>query len=229
MAKRSGWSDAGNLLQVTDAASFASAFGVSRESRIAFETYEQLLRRWQAVQDLVAPSTVDAVWQRHFADSAQLLALSPDAKTWLDLGSGAGFPGLVIAILLRERPGARVHLVESNMRKCAFLADVARATDAPVEIHQNRLESLIIPPEFRSFEVVTARALAPLGKLIGFAKPFFSAGTVGYFLKGRDAPLEVEAAMKVWRFTSTLIPSRTDGDARIVEVTKIEALKEGFP
>ena len=217
------------MLQVTDAAAFAAAFAVSRESLIAFETYERLLLRWQTVQDLIAPSTEDAIWNRHFADSAQLLALTPNARVWLDLGSGAGFPGLVIAILLREVAGAKVHLVESNARKCAFLADVARATGAPVEIHNNRLESLIIPPEFKRFEVVTARALAPLGKLIGYAKPYFSTDTAGLFLKGRDAALEVEAAKKDWRFISTLIPSRTDKDARIVEVREIKALKEGFP
>src|SRR5215467_4133711 len=119
---------------------FAEVFKVPRETIHRLIRYAELLALWQKSKNLVAPSTLPALWSRHFADSAQLCGLALEARLWLDLGSGAGFPGLVVAILQSGRPGFRMHLVESNRKKCAFLAEVVRATEAPVDIHAMRIE-----------------------------------------------------------------------------------------
>jgi 16S rRNA (guanine527-N7)-methyltransferase len=195
---------------------FARVFDVSRETVARLETYEALLQRWSHVQDLVAPGTMSELWHRHFADSAQLLRLAPDARTWLDLGTGAGFPGLVIAILLNGQDDIRVHLIESNTRKCAFLKDVARQTAAPVDIYAVRIEDLATQHRLPQIDVVTARALAPLGDLLELAAPFFRSETAGLFLKGRTAADEVREAGERWRFSAELHESLTDSEARIV-------------
>jgi 16S rRNA (guanine527-N7)-methyltransferase len=200
---------------------FATSFDVSRETLDRLETYAGLLQRWSHVKGLVAPGTLDQIWHRHFADSAQLLRLVPGARTWLDLGTGAGFPGLVIAILLTGRDGVRVDLVESNARKCAFLKDVARQTGAPVDIFAARIEELATHSRVSPCDVVTARALAPLGDLLELASPFFRSETVGLFLKGRTAADEVRDAGARWHFEATLHESLTDSEARVIEIHEL--------
>jgi 16S rRNA (guanine527-N7)-methyltransferase len=198
---------------------FAEVFKVPRETIHRLTCYAELLAHWQVRTKLVASSTLPTLWSRHFADSAQLSALAPKARLWLDLGSGAGFPGLVIAILETGRPDFRMHLVESNRKKCAFLAEVARATKAPVDIHAMRIEDLAASADRFAPDVVSARALAPLPRLFELASPFFAVGTRGLFLKGREAEAEVEAARMDWEFTSRLVPSLTAANSHIVEVT----------
>jgi 16S rRNA (guanine527-N7)-methyltransferase len=206
-------------ISISGPTDFAEVFKVPRETIHRLTRYAELLAHWQARTNLVAPSTLPTLWSRHFADSAQLSALAPKARLWLDLGSGAGFPGLVIAILETGRPDFRMHLVESNRKKCAFLAEVARATKAPVDIHAMRIEDLAASADRFAPDVVSARALAPLPRLFELASPFFAAGTRGLFLKGREAEAEVEAARMDWEFPSRLVPSLTAANSHIVEVT----------
>src|SRR5262245_5086475 len=230
-------------------ADFAAAFHVSRETLARLATYGGLLRQWQKAVNLVAPTTLDAIWHRHFADSAQLVALAPSARTWVDLGSGAGFPGLVVAILLAAdaRPPAaatapaeprggegrppQMTLIESTARKCAFLREVVRqmqiAGAVSVDILSTRIETATTQGRLQSPDVVSARAVAPLDKLLALAAPLFASSTVGLFLKGRDAAAELQAAEKLWNFQSELVPSRTERDARIVVVRKLERKIEG--
>jgi 16S rRNA (guanine527-N7)-methyltransferase len=219
---------AASLAEIRDGAAFADHFGVSRETIDKLSTYEALLRQWQKTINLVAPSTLDTIWSRHFADSAQLLALAPpDARRWLDLGSGAGFPGLVLAVMLADRPDAKVTLVESDTRKAAFLGEVARRTGAPVEIRPERIEKVATQSKLGPVDVITARALAPLPRLLELAAPAFSDHTVGLFLKGREAETEVDAARERWTFAGELQPSVTDVSGRIVVVRALEAKREG--
>ena len=173
------------------------------------------------MKDLVAPGTLEQVWHRHFADSAQLVRHLGDAKTIIDLGSGAGFPGLVIAILQSDISGFRTQLVESNARKCAFLKDVARQAGAPVDIFATRIQEFATQNRVENIEVVTARALAPLGELLELAAPFFRSETVGLFLKGRTAADEVRDAGARWHFEAELHESVTDSEARIVAIRKL--------
>jgi 16S rRNA (guanine527-N7)-methyltransferase len=214
--------------EIANAEEFARAFAISRETAQKLETYEALLRQWQRTINLVAPSTLDHIWSRHFADSAQLKSLAPpDAKRWLDLGSGAGFPGLVLAIMLMDRPGARVTLVESDTRKAAFLREVARRVGATVDIQPERIEKVATQTKLGPVDVITARALAPLPRLLDLAAPAFSPHTVGLFLKGRDAEAEVDAAKDQWAFDSALEPSLSDAGGRIVVVRALQASMEG--
>ena len=195
--------------------------------------YESLLRRWQPAVNLVAPATLPTIWSRHFADSAQLAALVPEsARTLVDLGSGAGFPGLVLAILLvGENPAGkglhRVILVESDTRKAAFLREVARQTLAPVDILSIRIENPATQIKVGPVDVVTARALAPLDRLLALAAPLFGAETVGLFLKGRDAQAEIEAARKQWSFDVSLVPSVTDARASTAVIRRLVARPGG--
>jgi len=213
------------LPNISTPAEFAARFTDSRETLDRLATYEALLRQWQKTINLVAPNTLTDVWHRHFADSAQLLALAPpDALHWTDLGSGAGFPGLVLAILLAQvRPAARVTLIESDQRKAAFLREVARATRTTVDILCVRIENAPTRDKACQADVVTARALAPLDKLLGLAAPFFGAHTVGIFPKGRAAAREVEAARARWSFGCDLVQSMTDAQARIAVVRGLKA------
>lgn len=227
----------GLLPRISGPEGFGAAFGVSRETLERLEAYAGLLVRWQKTINLVAPSTLPDLWHRHFADSAQLLALAPSARNWVDLGSGAGFPGLVLAILLAERGGARVVLAESDTRKCAFLAEVVRGTglggSITVEIAKQRIETLSIQGSlatqgtFAGAEVVTARALAPLSRLFVLAQPLMGPTSVALFLKGRDAETEIGDARRNWQFDCRLNASRTDSSGQIVEVRGLEAKTEG--
>ncbi len=194
---------------------------VSRETGERLDLLARELRRWQEVKNLVGPKTLDRIWTRHIADSLQLLDLLPEAKTWVDLGSGAGFPGLVLGIAALQRDGMRVDLVESNGRKCAFLRHVVRLTGAPVTVHQARVEAVI--GRFTGHDVVTARALAPLAQLLAWAEPLLTTGTTGLFPKGREAEAELTEAAKSWRFEAELVPSRTDSAGRIVRIHSLKA------
>lgn len=217
------------LARIGSAEAFHEVFGVSRETLERLKTYEVLLRTWQRTINLVSPATLEDAWHRHFADSAQLLNFSPsDAKNWLDLGSGAGFPGLVLAILLAERaPDSHMTLVESDSRKAAFLREVARKTGVAVEIRVERSEITATQAKSQIRDAITARALAPLPKLLGLALPFFSPQTVALFPKGREAEVEVEEAKRRFDFDSQLVPSLTDAEGRIVIVRNLAVKTEG--
>lgn len=200
---------------------FAEAFKVPRETIHRLIRYADLLNEWQKRVNLVSAKTLPHLWDRHFADSAQILRLAPDATVWLDLGSGAGFPGLVIAILQANHANFRMHLVEATAKKCAFLAEVARATSAPVEIHCMRIEELSKTATSLKPEIITARALAPLPRLLELAAPWFGRGVRGLFMKGRDARQEIEAAKRRFNFTCELHPSMTAEESSIVEISGV--------
>jgi 16S rRNA (guanine527-N7)-methyltransferase len=180
--------------------------------------FEDLLRRWQEKINLVAPNTVPEIWMRHFADSAQVIGLAPGAKIWADLGSGAGFPGLVTALLLKDRPGSVVHLIESDQRKAAFLRAVSRETGAPVEIHVARIEATL-PLLTTELQAVSARALAPLDRLVELVRMPLEKGAKGVFLKGEEWREELTAAERAGSFSFETIQSRTHPRARLIIVT----------
>ena len=186
------------------------------------DRFVALLLDWQAHTNLIAASTVPTLWTRHVADSLQLLPLAPPhAKIWVDFGAGAGFPGLVIACALADTPGALVHLVESRIKKANFLREAAAATGAPVEVHAERAEDC--GDRFAGqADVVTARALASLTVLCGYAKPLIQAGAVGLFPKGQDVEVELTEAAKYWNIEVDLVPSVTSADSRIVRITALQ-------
>ena len=192
---------------------------VSRETWARLDGLVGRLLAAQQVMNLIAASTVPQVWTRHVADSLQLLALAPDGRRWVDLGSGAGFPGLVIASALADVPGAAVHLVESTKKKAAFLAETAAALKLPVVVHPDRIEDFAKANRV-SFDVVTARAVAPLPKLLGYTTPLLKRSTVGLFPKGQDVEVELTEASKYWTIEADLIPSNTDPRGRIVVVRR---------
>jgi 16S rRNA (guanine527-N7)-methyltransferase len=214
-------------MKIDNAANFARAFSVSHETVEKLELYERLLLQWQKAVNLVAPTTIPQVWQRHFADSAQLIALAPKAKTWVDLGSGGGFPGLAIAIMIANQKECCVHLVESNSRKCAFLSEAARRTGAPARVHNMRIADAAASGAVPAGDVVTARALAPLDALLELALPFFSDASVGLFLKGREAGVEVADARKRWAFDLKVHPSISDAQGQILEIGKPMLKRDG--
>lgn len=196
--------------------------GPDRVTGADWETYEALLLKWQRSINLVSPSTLPDLKTRHFLDSAQLIDVCPDARVWVDLGSGAGFPGLVVALLLKGREGACVHLVESDTRKAAFLRTVSRETGAPVKVHADRLEKVLaelLLPGAQVPQVISARALASLSILLGWTAPFLLKGAVGLFLKGQDVDRELTEIPNPSMFKIDKIPSRTDLRGCIVKVT----------
>ena len=193
---------------------------VSRETWTRLDGLVGHLLQWQQHTNLVAESTVPHVWTRHIADSLQLLDLAPDGKTWVDLGAGAGFPGLVIACALAGTPGAQVHLVESKQKKSNFLRECVAALGLPAIVHAQRIEGFARTNK-QTFDVVTARALAPLDKLLGYANPLLKRGGIGLFPKGQDVEAELTAASKSWTIDADLVPSRTDPRARIVRVRRV--------
>jgi 16S rRNA (guanine527-N7)-methyltransferase len=196
---------------------------VSRETTERLDRFVGTFLQWQRRINLTAPSTEPQLWTRHIADSLQLLPLAPGARTWVDLGSGGGFPGLVIACALADAPGTRVHLVESNAKKAAFLREAVRATGAPAVVQPVKIVDFVENVR-ESIDVVTARALAPLADLLVAAYPLLRKGTVGLFPKGQDVGAELTEAAKCWKLQATLAPSRTDPQARIVCVRGLEPL-----
>ncbi|MBA4035639.1 MAG: 16S rRNA (guanine(527)-N(7))-methyltransferase RsmG [Bradyrhizobium sp.] len=194
---------------------------VSRETEARLDRYLELLVEWQAKTNLVAPSTLPTLWTRHVADSLQLLSLAPSAKVWADLGSGGGFPGVVLACALAETPGAKVHLIERNAKKAAFLREAIRVTGAHGIVHLADIGDIVDRIGSR-VDCVTARALAPLHQLVGYAEPFVRQGAKALFLKGQDVESELTEATKYWNIEPRLHSSRTGGHGWIVELDRIE-------
>ncbi len=208
--------------EINTSADLARVFSVSRETVDRLKIYESVLQKWQPAVNLVAPKSLPNVWHRHFADSLQISRLVPEtAQTLVDLGSGGGFPGLVLAAHFADAGGPAVTLVESDQRKAAFLREAARAMEISVEILSTRIENDANLAVLSSVDVVTARALARLSSLFGLVRPFISDETVCIFMKGRDAAQEIADARRGWSFESTEHASMTDAQAKIVVVRHI--------
>lgn len=205
---------------VTDAASFAAATGADAAQMRMLGELRTMLLEWNAHVNLVSAASLAEFWSRHAFDSAQLLRLAPWARTWMDIGAGAGFPGLVLAVFLKGRGGAKVHLVESQAKRCRFLAAASEALGAPAEVHCARAEDLAL-----EVEVVTARAVAPLTRLLGYAKPAMDRGAIGLFPKGVGAQGEIDAARRTWRFDLSAIPSLSDPGGRILKVERLRRVR----
>lgn len=201
---------------------------VSRETANLLDAYVALLLQWQAKTNLVSPSTLPTLWTRHIADSLQLLAIAPKARTWLDFGSGGGFPGVVLACAMAARDGGHVTLVERNAKKAAFLREALRVTQAP-----GRVMLADIGDNVDSFpqgvDCITARAVAPLHQLIGFAEPLLTLGARALFLKGQDVEAELTEATKSWNISPRLHASLTGGHGWIVELDRIERQTQSAP
>jgi len=183
------------------------------------EIYRALLLKWQRVLNLVSPATLDEVWLRHFADSWQVADAVPQARVWADLGSGAGFPGLVTAIRYADASGARTHLIEADQRKCAFLREVSRETEARATIHCGRIED-VIPDLRESIEAVSARAVAPLPILLDYAAPLIARGAVAVFSKGKQFQDELTESLTAGKYLISTIESRTEASARLVIIRR---------
>jgi 16S rRNA (guanine527-N7)-methyltransferase len=227
-----GRADYGESPKPVDAASFAEVAGVSHETAARFETWRALIGKWSAKINLVGPSTLTDFWTRHALDSVQIARVVPrtekaeGVRRWADIGSGAGFPGLAVALALEgDRLGDEVHLLESNQKKAAFLREAVRATGSRAIVRAQRAEEAgdaVAAGREPGFDVVIARACAPLTRLLGYAHPLWKEETVGVFLKGREAEAELTVAAKSWRFQSELKPSRSDPDGRIVVIKRLE-------
>jgi 16S rRNA (guanine527-N7)-methyltransferase len=194
---------------------------VSRETEEGIDRYVELLLHWQRKLNLVSPSTLRELWTRHVADSLQLIALAPQARIWADLGSGGGFPGLPIA--LAGEAGTRVHLIERNGKKAAFLREAVRVTGARAVVYQERAEKFG-ESCVETVDVVTARAVAPLKTLCDQAFPLLRRGAMGMFPKGQDVDAELTHAAKYWRLDASKVPSRTSPSGSIVVVRSLEPI-----
>lgn len=195
---------------------------VSRETAQRLDHFAALLRLWQKRTNLIAASTLPQLWTRHIADSLQLLAFAPHARHWIDLGSGGGFPGLVIACAIADL-GGHVHLVESNTKKAAFLREAGRVTGSPIVVHPERIETFSRRPQDH-FDVITARAVAPLPKLLDYVQPLMRPGTQALLLKGQDVAAELTESSKYWRIDADLKPSITSPEGRIAVIHRLERL-----
>lgn len=198
---------------------------VSRETAERLDRFVALLLDWQARINLIAPSTVPEVWTRHIADSLQLLEVipgaKPNAKIWVDFGSGGGFPAIPIACALAEMPGEQIHLVESNAKKAAFLREAIRLLHLPAQVHNERVENFG-ESWSEQVDVVTARALAPLKTLCDQAFPLISKGAIGLFLKGQDVDAELTEASKYWTLEASTVPSKTSPTGCIVVIRSLK-------
>lgn len=181
------------------------------------DCFVEFLLPWTQRTNLIARSTIPTLWTRHIADSLQLLDLAPDARCWVDLGAGAGFPGIVIACALAGRAGAAVHLVESNGKKATFLREAVAHLKIPATVHPVRIEDFAKNSPLKP-DVVTARALAPLDHLLELAQPLLKTGALGLFPKGQDVEGELTRASKCWNIDAELVPSKTSPEGRIVVV-----------
>ncbi|MCA3699455.1 16S rRNA (guanine(527)-N(7))-methyltransferase RsmG [Brevundimonas sp.] len=181
------------------------------------EAFLGRLTEMNAVMNLVGPDTIPDFWNRHAWDSAQLLDLAPGAQTWADLGAGAGFPGLVLAILIKDRQDTHVWLIDSLQKRCRFLQSVVDALTLPATVIWGRAEQQAL-----KVDVVTARAVAPMDKLLGYAQPYLQRGAQGLFLKGEKAEVELRDATKVWQVDADLSVSRSDPRGRIVTVRSLK-------
>jgi 16S rRNA (guanine527-N7)-methyltransferase len=220
-------------ISAPDKAAALALTPVSRETEQRLDRYVGLLVEWQAKTNLVSPSTLPNLWTRHISDSLQLLTLAPAAKVWADFGSGGGFPGVVLACAMAGISGATVHLIERNAKKAAFLREALRVTNAPGTVHLADIGDNVDRMVGR-VDCLTARALAPLHQLIGFAAPLVGQGAKALFLKGQDVEAELTEATKYWNIRYRLHSSRTGGHGWIVELDQIErrdysAKADGIP
>ncbi len=199
------------------AAEFQAETGATDAQMADLEAFRASLADWNERMNLVGPSALETFWLRHAFDSAQLAALAPQALRWADIGAGAGFPGIVLAVLLKDRPGAVVHLIESMTKRCRFLVEMVANLGLPAVVHNARAETLDL-----SVDVAAARACAPLGRLFGYARPYLRRGAEGMFLKGQDVAAELEAATISWAFEADLVQSRSHTDGRIVKVRRLK-------
>ncbi|QPC86070.1 16S rRNA (guanine(527)-N(7))-methyltransferase RsmG [Mesorhizobium sp. NBSH29] len=198
----------------------AAAGPVSRETFEKLLVFETRFLHWAKRVNLVSSSTIPHLWSRHILDSAQLLSLAPEALSWVDLGSGGGFPGAVLAVLLADRPGAHIDLVESNRKKAAFLQSVLGELRAPARVHARRIEeshSVVTAPQ-----IVTARALAPLSPLLALAEPWLQGEAKALFHKGRDYRSEIEESIHRWEFHLVEHVSIVDPDGAILEISRLK-------
>lgn len=197
----------------------AVAGPVSRETYERLSEFESTFLKWAGRINLAAPSTLNDVWNRHILDSAQLASLAPEARHWVDIGSGGGFPGAVMAIILQDRPGARIDLVESNRKKAAFLQSVLGRYKGSVRVLARRIEeayAIVGRPE-----IVTARALAPLPLLLDLVSPWLIAGATGLFHKGRDYRAEVQESGDAWNLDLIEHESRIDPESVVLEIRNL--------
>ena len=197
-------------------AAFRAQTGATDQQIADLTTFLGLLTEANEVMNLVGPDSLPDFWNRHAWDSAQLLAIQPDALTWADLGAGAGFPGVVLAIMLKGRPGAHVWLIDSLGKRCRFLEQVVHTLDLPATVINGRAEAQTI-----TVDIVTARAVAAMEKLLGYAQPYFQRGAQGLFLKGERAEAELNEAAKVWHFDAELTESQSDPRGRIVHIRSL--------
>ena len=197
-------------------AAFQAKTGATPTQMADLEAFRVRLVEANAVMNLVGPDSLPDFWNRHAWDSAQLLGHAPDALTWADLGAGAGFPGVVMTILLMGRVGALVWLIDSLGKRCRFLQEVVDALDLPATVINGRAEEHAV-----RCDIVTARAVAPMDKLLGYAQPYFQRGAQGLFLKGERAESELIEARKSWHFEAELAPSQSDPRGRIVTVRSV--------
>ena len=201
------------------AEAFARDFGASAAQVTDLQSFHDLLLGCKGRMNLVGPSAMAEFWPRHVLDCAQLLHVEHSAIRWVDVGAGAGFPGIILAILLKGYADACVHLVESMAKRVGFLVHVSEALSLPVVIHHTRAEAL---PSPRGLQMVTARACAPFPRLFNYTAHFFDAGAEGLFLKGRDVESELTIARRSWTFDSDLIQSQSDPAGRLVRIRKLE-------
>jgi 16S rRNA (guanine527-N7)-methyltransferase len=190
---------------------------VSRETEDRLAIFVALLDRWRHKTNLISNATFASVWTRHIADSAQLLALAPDAKRWVDMGSGAGFPGVMIAIQLADVTGALVHCIESDGRKCAFLREAARATGAAAMIHPVRVEA-IEANSLEAVDAVTARAFAPLPLTLEMARPWMERGAIAVFPRGESAKDQIAALPEASAYAIETLQSAVNSKAAILRI-----------
>ena len=202
-----------------DAAGFQAATGASDAEVADLVAYRGMLTESNAVMNLVGPDSLPDFWNRHALDSAQLLQHAPAARTWADLGAGAGLPGVVLAVCMKAR-GGHVHMIDSLQKRCRFLQSAVDALDLPATVVWARAEE-----HAAKVDVVTARAVAPLTKLLGYAQAYHQKGAVGLYLKGEKAEAEVAEARKVWHFQSELFPSRSDARGRVVSVRSLRRVR----
>lgn len=191
---------------------FARTFKVPEEKLKSLALYHALLVKWQKAVNLISPTTLNDIWPRHFADSAQLASLLPENSTIADLGSGGGFPGMVIAIL---RPDIKMHLIESDSKKSEFLKNVSRETGIIVSIHNDRVEKIL---KTLAPDIITARAFAPLIEILKMI-PENCKKTEMLLLKGKTALEEIETAKKKFSFNVKMLPSVTSGEAHILKIS----------
>lgn len=201
---------------VMDMAGFKAVSGATPAQMADLERFRTLLSERNEVMNLVGPASLPDFWSRHAWDSAQLLKLAPEARSWADLGAGAGLPGIVLAILGKGVMGFHVDLVESMTKRCKFLVDVVEALELPATVHNARAENLDL-----TVEIVTARACAPLHRLLGYARPYLQGGATGLFLKGQDVVADMSEAARYWEYEADVVPSKSDPRGRIVRVKRL--------